>query len=224
MSAAGRIKTLRQTIERHNRLYYVEDAPEVTDAEYDALFSELQALEAEHPELRTPDSPTQRVGGAPLPQFDEVRHGTPMLSIGNAFDEGEVRAFDKRVRQAVGADADTVEYAAEPKFDGLAVSLVYRDGVFVQGATRGDGTTGEDVTPNLRTVGSIPLKIKEAKLEVRGEVLMYRRDFESLNERQRAAAQKEYVNPRNAAAGAIRQLDSRSRRALSRRLASSFRS
>ena len=208
MSAAQRIKTLRQTIERHNRLYYVEDAPQVTDAEYDALFGELQALEAQHPELRTPDSPTQRVGGAPLPQFDEVRHRTPMLSIGNAFDEEEVRAFDKRVRQAVGVDS--VEYAAEPKFDGLAVSLVYRDGIFAQGATRGDGTTGEDVTPNLRTVGTIPLKLAEKEnLEVRGEVLMYRRDFEALNERQRAAGQKEYVNPRNAAAGAIRQLDSR---------------
>jgi DNA ligase (NAD+) len=207
MSAAKRIEALRESIERHNRRYYVEDAPEITDAEYDALFAELQALESAHPELRTADSPTQRVGGAPLPQFDEVRHRTPMLSIGNAFDEEEVRAFDKRVRQAVGADS--VEYAAEPKFDGLAVSLVYRAGVFVQGATRGDGTTGEDVTPNLRTVGSIPLKIKDGDLEVRGEVLMYRRDFEALNERQRAAGQKEYVNPRNAAAGAIRQLDSR---------------
>ena len=207
MSAAKRIQTLRETIERHNRLYYVEDAPEITDAEYDRLFGELQALETEHPELRAPDSPTQRVGGAPLPQFDEVQHRTPMLSIGNAFDEDEVRAFDKRVRQAVGAES--VDYAAEPKFDGLAVSLVYREGVFVQGATRGDGMTGEDVTPNLRTVGSIPLKIRETNLEVRGEVLMYRRDFEALNERQRAAGQKEYVNPRNAAAGAIRQLDSR---------------
>jgi len=207
MSAAKRIQALRETIERHNRLYYVEDAPQITDAEYDALFAELQALESAHPELRTADSPTQRVGGAPLPQFAEVRHRTPMLSIGNAFDEEEVRAFDKRVRQAVAAD--TIEYAAEPKFDGLAVSLVYRGGVFVQGATRGDGTTGEDVTSNLRTVGSIPLKIKATELEVRGEVLMYRRDFEALNERQRAAGQKEYVNPRNAAAGAIRQLDSR---------------
>ena len=207
MSAARRIHALRETIERHDRLYYVEDAPQITDAEYDALFAELQALESAHPELRTADSPTQRVGGAPLPQFDEVRHRTPMLSIGNAFDEEEVRAFDRRVRQAVGAD--TVDYAAEPKFDGLAVSLVYRGGVFVQGATRGDGTTGEDVTPNLRTVSSIPLKIKDADLEVRGEVLMYRRDFEALNQRQRAAGQKEYVNPRNAAAGAIRQLDSR---------------
>jgi DNA ligase (NAD+) len=207
MSAAKRIKALRETIESHNRLYYVEDAPAITDAEYDALFAELQALESAHPELRSADSPTQRVGGAPLPQFEEVRHRTPMLSIGNAFDEEEVRAFDKRVRQAVGAD--TVEYAAEPKFDGLAVSLVYRDGVFAQGATRGDGTTGEDVTPNLRTVGSIPLKINATALEVRGEILMYRRDFEALNERQRAAGHKEYVNPRNAAAGAIRQLDSR---------------
>ena len=208
MSAAKKIKTLRETIERHNRLYYAEDAPEITDTEYDALFAELQALEAGHPELRTADSPTQRVGGAPLPQFDEVQHRTPMLSISNAFDEEEVRAFDKRVRQAVGADA--VDYAAEPKFDGLAVSLVYRDGLFAQGATRGDGTTGEDVTPNLRTVASIPLRLKKTlDLEVRGEILMYRRDFEALNERQRAAEQKEYVNPRNAAAGAIRQLDSR---------------
>ena len=207
MSATKRIKTLRETLERHNRLYYVEDAPEITDAEYDKLFGELQALEAEHPELRTPDSPTQRVGGAPLPQFSEVQHRTPMLSIGNAFDEEEVRAFDKRIRQALGVEV--VEYAAEPKFDGLAVSLVYRDGIFVQGATRGDGTTGEDVTPNLRTVNSIPLKVKERELEVRGEVLMYRSDFDQLNERQRAARQKEYVNPRNAAAGAVRQLDSR---------------
>jgi len=207
MSAAKRIQALRETIERHNRLYYLEDAPQITDAEYDALFAELQALESAHPQLRTADSPTQRVGGAPLPQFDEVHHRTPMLSIGNAFDEAEVRAFDKRVRQAVGVDI--VEYAAEPKFDGLAVSLVYRNGVLVQGATRGDGTTGEDVTPNLRTVSSIPLKIEDGDLEVRGEVLMYRRDFEALNERQRAAGHKEYVNPRNAAAGAIRQLDSR---------------
>ena len=130
-----------------------------------------------------------------------------MLSIGNAFDEEEVRAFDKRVRENLGVEE--VEYAVEPKFDGLAVSLTYRDGVFVEGATRGDGTTGEDVTANLRTVHSIPLKIKAESLEVRGEVLMYRRDFDALNERQRAAGQKEYVNPRNAAAGAIRQLDSR---------------
>ena len=143
----------------------------------------------------------------PLTEFGEVRHRTPMLSISNAFSEEEVRAFDKRVSQAVGADL--VEYAAEPKLDGLAVSLVYRDGVFVQGATRGDGTTGEDVTSNLRTVRTIPLRINNENLEVRGEVLMYRRDFDALNQRQREAGLKEYVNPRNAAAGAVRQLDSR---------------
>ncbi|HEX6530463.1 MAG TPA: NAD-dependent DNA ligase LigA [Burkholderiales bacterium] len=207
MNVEKKVKQLRQEIERHNRLYYVEDAPEITDAEYDALFRELQALEDEHPKLRRPDSPTQRVGGAPLTEFGEVRHRTPMLSISNAFSEEEVRAFDKRVSQAVGADV--VEYAAEPKLDGLAVSLVYRDGVFVQGATRGDGTTGEDVTSNLRTVRTIPLRIKRENLEVRGEVLMYRRDFDALNQRQREAGLKEYVNPRNAAAGAVRQLDSR---------------
>jgi DNA ligase (NAD+) len=208
MSVAKRLKTLREAIERHNRLYYLEDAPEITDAEYDALFRELQGLEAEHPQLRTPDSPTQRVGAQPLPQFAEVRHRTPMLSISNAFDEEEVRAFDKRVRENLGVEK--VEYAVEPKFDGLAVSLTYRDGLFVQGATRGDGTTGEDVTPNLRTIRSIPLKLsKNETLEVRGEVLMYRRDFDVLNERRRQAGQKEYVNPRNAAAGAVRQLDSR---------------
>jgi DNA ligase (NAD+) len=207
MKVESRVRKLREAIERHNRLYYVEDAPEITDAEYDALFRELQALEAEHPELRSADSPTQRVGSAPLSEFGEVQHRTPMLSIANAFDEEEVRAFDRRVCQAVGAEG--VEYATEPKLDGLAVSLVYRDGAFVQGATRGDGTTGEDVTANLRTVRSIPLRIKANDLEVRGEVLMYRRDFDALNQRQREAGQKEYVNPRNAAAGAVRQLDSR---------------
>ena len=207
MTLEKRIKKLRDSIERHNRLYYAEDAPQITDAEYDRLFGELQALEAEHPELRSPDSPTQRVGAAPLAEFGEVRHRTPMLSISNAFDEQDVRAFDKRVSHALGADG--VQYATEPKLDGLAVSLVYRDGSFVRGATRGDGTTGEDVTANLRTVRSIPLTIEDQDLEVRGEVLMYRRDFDALNQRQREAGQKEYVNPRNAAAGAVRQLDSR---------------
>ena len=203
-----RAATLRAELERHNRLYYVEDAPEITDAEYDRLFRELQTLEAEHPELVAPDSPTQRVGGAPLAQFAEVAHRTPMLSINNAFDEESVRAFDRRVREGLGVAA--VDYAAEPKFDGLAISLAYRDGRFVQGATRGDGSTGEDVTANLRTVKAIPLKIPaRGELEVRGEVLMYRLEFVALNERLRAAGQKEYVNPRNAAAGAIRQLDPR---------------
>jgi DNA ligase (NAD+) len=206
-----RAAQLRAAIERHNYLYYVKDAPEITDAEYDRLFQELQELEQDSPELRTPDSPTRRVGGAPLAGFAEVRHRTPMLSIANAFDEEAVQAFDRRAREALGVE--TIEYAAEPKFDGLAVSLTYREGVFVQGATRGDGTTGEDITPNLRTVRSIPLRVPDAadtrELEVRGEVLMYRQDFDALNARQREAGEKEYVNPRNAAAGAVRQLDSR---------------
>src|SRR5581483_5108673 len=206
--AAARARELRGLIEHHNRLYYVEDRPEITDAEYDALFRELDALEQAHPELRTPDSPTQRVGGAPLAQFAEVRHRTPMLSINNAFEDEEVVAFDRRAREALGAES--IEYAADPKFDGLAISLVYRQGVFVQGATRGDGATGEDVTPNLRTVRSIPLAIGFPEtLEVRGEVLMFRNEFAALNERLRNAGEKEYVNPRNAAAGAVRQLDSR---------------
>ena len=208
MKPEGRIRKLRETIERHNRLYYIEDAPGITDAEYDTLFRELQQLEEQHPELRSPDSPTQRVGATPLAQFAEVRHRTPMLSINNAFEEEDVRAFDKRVRETLKVEA--VEYAAEPKFDGLAISLGYRDGQFVRGATRGDGTAGEEVTANLRTVRSVPLKIAEkAELEVRGEVLMYRKDFDAMNARQREAGEKEYVNPRNAAAGAVRQLDSR---------------
>jgi DNA ligase (NAD+) len=210
-AALRRAEELRRLLEHHNRLYYVEDAPEVTDAEYDKLFRELAELEAQHSELAAADSPTQRVGGAPLPEFAEVRHRTPMLSIGNAFDEEEVRAFDKRVRELLGTEI--VEYAAEPKFDGLAISLTYRNGLLVQGATRGDGATGEDVTPNLRTVRTIPLRVPLAsdtrELEVRGEVLIFRRDFEALNRRQREAGEKEYVNPRNAAAGAVRQLDSR---------------
>jgi len=209
-SVQSRAATLRRELERHNRLYYVEDAPEISDAEYDRLFAELQQLEADHPGLATPDSPTQRVGAAPLTAFPEVRHHTPMLSLANAFAEDEVRAFDRRLREAL--EVDEIEYAVEPKFDGLAVSLVYRDGVLVQGATRGDGTHGEDVTPNLRTVGAIPLRLPppgdQGELEVRGEVLMFRGDFEALNARQRAAGLKEFVNPRNAAAGSLRQLDS----------------
>ena len=202
---------LRAELERHNRLYHVLDAPEITDAEYDRLFRELSALEAAHPALAVPESPTRRVGAPPLPGFTQVAHRVPMLSLGNAFEEDEVRAFDRRVREALGAES--VEYAAEPKLDGLAISLGYRDGVFVQGATRGDGATGEDVTPNLRTVKSIPLRLPEAPdtvdLEVRGEVLMYREDFRRMNDRQRELGEKEFANPRNAAAGSLRLLDSR---------------
>ena len=210
-AARERAAKLRRELERHNRLYYVEDAPEITDAEYDRLFAELVELETAHPELASPDSPTQRVGAPPLDAFPEVRHRTPMLSLANAFDEEAVRAFDRRAREALGVEA--IDYCVEPKFDGLAVSLSYRDGVLVQGATRGDGTRGEDVTPNLRTVRSIPLRLPRAPdtrdLEVRGEVLITRREFAALNERQRAAGEKEFVNARNAAAGSLRQLDSR---------------
>jgi len=209
--ASERARQLRRDLEHHNHRYYVLDDPEIPDAAYDMLFRELQALEEAHPELRANDSPTQRVGAAPLPAFDEVRHRSPMLSLGNAFEDDEVRAFDRRVRDALGVEE--VEYAVEPKFDGLAISLAYRKGVFVQGATRGDGTTGEDVTPNLRTVRAVPLRLPRAAdtddLEVRGEILYYTRDFEKLNERQRLAGEKEFANARNGAAGSLRLLDSR---------------
>ena len=202
---------LRREIEHHNHRYHVLDDPEISDAAYDVLFRELVELEEKFKDLKTGDSPTARVGAAPLPEFSEVSHRTPMLSLGNAFEDEEVRAFDKRVREALGVDE--VEYAAEPKFDGLAISLSYRKGAFAQGATRGDGATGEDVTPNLRTVRAIPLQLPKAPdtedLEVRGEVIYYTRDFEKLNERQRREGAKEFANPRNAAAGSLRLLDSR---------------
>ena len=208
MEAAARIAQLRTEIERHNHRYYVLDDPIIPDAEYDKLFRELQALEAQHPDLLSADSPTQRVGGKPLKSFAEVQHRTPMLSLNNAFSEDEVRAFDLRIREALGIAE--VEYAVEPKFDGLAITLTYRNGMFVQGATRGDGSTGEDVTENLRTVRAIPLRLSEpvADVEVRGEVLMLKADFTKLNDAQRAKGEKEFANPRNAAAGSLRQLDS----------------
>jgi len=210
-AAAVRAKALRAAIEEANHRYYVLDAPTISDAEYDRLFRELQDLEAQHPELATPDSPTLRVGAAPLEAFGTVRHRVPMLSLNNAFKDEEVEAFDRRVREGLGAGP--VEYACEPKFDGLAISLVYDRGVFAQGATRGDGYEGEDVTANLRTVKSIPLRLRTAHaprlLEARGEVIIYRRDFERLNARQREQGAKEFANPRNAAAGGLRQLDSR---------------
>jgi DNA ligase (NAD+) len=210
-AAAARVKELRAAIEEANRRYYVLDAPTISDAEYDQLFRELVELEAQHPDLATPDSPTLRVGAAPLDAFGTVRHRVPMLSLNNAFEDVEVEAFDRRVREALVSGP--VEYACEPKFDGLAISLVYDRGVFAQGATRGDGYEGEDVTANLRTVRTVPLRLRTAHtprlLEVRGEVIIYRRDFERLNARQREQGAKEFANPRNAAAGGLRQLDSR---------------
>ena len=206
---AERVRLLRREIERHNHLYYVLDAPEVSDAEWDAMFAELAALEAAHPDLVTPDSPTQRVGARPAEGFAEVTHRVPMLSLANAFADEDVAAFDRRCREIL--DAPAIDYSCELKFDGLAVSLAYEDGVFVRGATRGDGETGEDVTANLRTVKAIPLRLRADApprlLEVRGEVLMLRRDFEAYNERARAAGEKVLVNPRNGAAGGLRQLD-----------------
>ena len=209
---AKRAATLRKEIELANYRYYVQDSPTLPDAEYDRLLRELQAIEAEHPDLVTPDSPTLRVGASPLDAFAQVTHTAPMLSLNNAFAQSEVEAFDRRVREGLGVEGD-IEYAVEPKFDGLAISLTYRDGVFAMGATRGDGSTGEDVTANLRTVWAIPLRVAAEppprNLEVRGEVLMLKGDFEKLNRQQRDRGEKEFVNPRNAAAGALRQLDSR---------------
>ena len=208
---AERAATLRAEIERHNRAYYVLDQPTIPDAEYDKLFRELQTLERTHPELLAADSPTQRVGGAPLPEFGKLMHRVPMLSLNNAFSEEEVAAFDRRCREGLGVAEDSIDYAVEPKFDGLAVTLIYAAGLLVQGATRGDGTTGEEVTQNLRTVRNIPLHLFgpriPARLEVRGEVLILRRDFERLNVQQREQGGREFVNPRNAAAGSLRQLD-----------------
>jgi len=198
-------------IEHHNYQYYVADAPEVSDSEYDRLFRELQELEVAHPELASLDSPTQRVGARAQTDFAPVAHAVPMLSLNNALTEEEAAAFDRRVREGLGIDP--VEYAAEPKFDGLAVTLTYEDGVFVQGATRGDGYTGEDVTANLRTVRTIPLRLAVARppraLEVRGEVIMLKKDFERLNRALQEKGEKTFVNPRNAAAGTLRQKDPR---------------
>ncbi|MFO8024057.1 NAD-dependent DNA ligase LigA [Thiohalophilus sp.] len=206
-----RIDELREQIDYHNYRYYVLDDPEIPDAEYDRLMRELEELEAEHPQLITSDSPTQRVGATPLSTFDEVKHELPMLSLGNAFDEDEVLGFDRRARDKLGVDC--VEYAVEPKLDGLAISLLYEDGKLVRGATRGDGTTGEDVTWNVRTIETIPLKLRGSdypeRLEVRGEVIMTKQGFDQLNEIRQKQGEKIFANPRNAAAGSLRQLDPR---------------
>ena len=204
---------LRAAITRHDHLYHVRDAPEIADAEYDGLFAELLALEAAHPGLTDPDSPTRRVGGPPAEGFAEVAHEVPMRSLANAFDEAGVADFDRRVRERLGIEDEAVEYVAEAKLDGVAVSLRYETGRLAVAATRGDGARGEDVTANVRTIRSIPLRLVGAgypeRLEVRGEVYLPATGFERLNEEQRARGEREYVNPRNAAAGGLRQLDSR---------------
>lgn len=205
------VQQLRRDLERYSHAYYVLDNPIVPDSEYDRLYRELQALESAHPELVTPESPTQRVGGAPLAQFEKVQHRIPMLSLQNGFNASEIETFDRRITEELGVS--DVEYTAELKFDGLAVNLRYEKGILVQAATRGDGTTGENITANVRTIQCIPLRLDTdhppALLEVRGEVLMYKQDFLELNRRQRENGQKEFVNPRNAAAGSLRQLDAR---------------
>jgi DNA ligase (NAD+) len=205
-----KLKGLRQIIDSHNYQYYVLDQPSIPDAEYDRLFRELIELEKTYPQYLTPDSPTQRVGASPKEGFIEVVHRLPMLSLNNGFSEEDVFNFDRRVRE--GLNNDQVYYACEPKFDGLAVSLIYENGLLTQGSTRGDGERGEDVTLNLKTIRSIPLRLftdsPPPVLEVRGEVLMFNEDFEQLNETQHKKGEKLFANPRNAAAGALRQLDS----------------
>ncbi|MBM4313029.1 MAG: NAD-dependent DNA ligase LigA [Deltaproteobacteria bacterium] len=222
-TAAERIQTLKAAILYHNRRYYQLDAPEITDAGYDELMRELQALETEFPSLAAPDSPTQRVGATPLSKFAPVAHLTPMLSLANAFSTEEIREFDRRCRRLLGSE-ETLRYITEPKLDGLAVNLVYERGLLVVGSTRGDGAVGEDVTPNLRTIPAIPLVIPRRRddapegtvipsvperTEIRGEVCMEREAFQNLNRRREAEGEAPFANPRNAAAGSLRQLDSR---------------
>jgi len=210
---AAEAHSLRERIDNWNYQYYVLDQPTVPDAEYDRCMRRLQQLETEHPALVRPDSPTQRVGAEPEPRFRQVTHELPMLSLENAFDAQDMHEFYRRLLDRLGGDADPVEFACEPKLDGIAVSLLYRDGLLERGSTRGDGTTGEDITHNVRTIPSVPLHLRgehfPPTLEVRGEVYMPRAGFEALNERARARGEKTFVNPRNAAAGSLRQLDAR---------------
>jgi DNA ligase (NAD+) len=206
-----RAAELREEIEHHNYLYYVLDQPEIGDSEYDHLFRELVTIETEHPETRTPDSPTQRVGVAPVTEFPQHRHLTPMLSLDNAFGEEELRAFDERVKRGLEVSED-VEYNVELKFDGLSISLTYVDSVLVTATTRGDGQTGEVVTQNAKTVRGIPLRLRDGvagTVEVRGEVVMFKDVFENMNRSRAERGEQVYANPRNAAAGSLRQLDSR---------------
>src|SRR5579875_1719609 len=211
---AARAAELRRIIDYHSHRYHVLDDPEIGDAEYDALYNELKAIEADHPELVTPDSPTQRVGEEPVSDLVKVQHLQRMLSLANARSAEELRAWIQRMRNFLAREGITdphFEYVVEPKIDGLAISLIYRDGVFVRGATRGDGRIGEDVTHNLRTIPAIPLRLEAAEppalLEVRGEVYMSLSDFAQLNERRAEEGRSTFMNPRNSAAGTIRQLD-----------------
>src|SRR3954452_4751951 len=204
---AREMEKLSEELRRHEHLYYVLDQPEITDAEYDALMRRLQALEAEHPELATPDSPTQRVGGKPREGFLKVAHSSPMLSLDNALNEGELREFDRRVRELLGGDE--YRYIVELKMDGLSMAAHYRGGLFTQAVTRGDGRVGEDVTENARTIRSLPLKVKSKRpdFEVRGETVMNRRAFERLNAERDERGLSRFANPRNAAAGSLRVLE-----------------
>lgn len=206
-----RVKELREQINYHNYLYYVLDNPEISDAEYDRLFDELLELEKRYPELITLDSPTQRVGAPPLEEFKTVRHSTPMLSLNKANTTDEFLDFHRRTKELSGLIDDELQYVVEPKFDGLAVELTYQDGILTIGATRGDGITGEDVTPNLRTIKSIPLKLMTKNppsvIDIRGEIIMNKEDFENLNKEKMQSGEQLFANPRNAAAGSVRQLD-----------------
>jgi DNA ligase (NAD+) len=207
--AQTRVDVLKNEIEKHNYLYYVMDQPEISDAEYDRLMRELIGLEGKYPELQTPDSPTQRVGGTPLAIFNSVRHRVPLLSLSNTFDEVELKAFDSRVKRALGTDSE-VEYTAELKIDGLTIALIYENGLLVQAATRGDGEEGEDVTANVKTIKSIPLRLSSPiNIGVRGEVYIKKTDFERLNRQREENGEALFANPRNAAAGSLRQLDSK---------------
>src|ERR671939_998735 len=210
LSKEREIESLREEIRRHEELYYVEDNPEISDAEYDALVARLQQLETEHPEFLTPDSPTQRVGGRPAEGFAEYVHRRPMLSLDNSYNIEDLRAFDERCRRL--ADGRPFQYVAELKIDGLSLSVHYEGGVLTRGVTRGDGRVGEDVTQNVRTIRSVPLRLKgaagsEAEVEVRGEAYLSRKAFERINAEREEAEEAKFANPRNAAAGTIRQLD-----------------
>ncbi|MBT3250684.1 MAG: NAD-dependent DNA ligase LigA [Candidatus Marinimicrobia bacterium] len=211
MTINTQIEKLRELINHHNIQYYVHDNPTVSDIEYDNLMRELQDLESKHPELITPESPTQRVGASPLTEFNQITHRIPLLSLANAMNEDEIKRFDSQIKKGLDTDAE-IEYIAEPKLDGLAVELVYEKGIFVYGSTRGDGVTGEDITTNLRTIPSIPLRIKDNGdtpeiLEIRGEVFMFHEDFRKLNETRLDQDKSPFANPRNASAGSLRQLN-----------------